>query len=100
MCGVALSTINKLQNLPENHVLDSCPRCNRPFEWMQMNRDGLSIPWPRRANARFCSFSGRRLQHASPLDWLEHGGNSTKSSCQIDKNGKMFGLPTMMMNMF
>ncbi|MEC7985277.1 MAG: hypothetical protein VX278_08940 [Myxococcota bacterium] len=93
-CGAVLGTINKFQHLPENHVLDICKSCGRPFEWMQMNRNGVSIPWPRKANARFCSFSGRRLQHASPLDWLEHGGNSTKSSSQVDKHGYLFGLPT------
>ena len=78
----------------EKKQIGLCKSCGRTFEWLVIQtEDGVPLPWPRRPNAMFCSYSGRRLIEYSSVEWNEHGGSSARSSCLNDLQGEIFGIP-------
>jgi hypothetical protein len=76
-------------------VLCWCRHCERPYEstLLPPADAGPPVEWTRRPESAFCTFTGARLQGASPLDWAETGGDPGRSSCLDDPRGNVFGPP-------
>ncbi len=72
-----------------------CKHCERPYEstLLRPADAGPPVEWTRRPESAYCTFTGAPLLAASPLDWVEAGGDPGHSSCLDDPRGNLFGLP-------
>jgi hypothetical protein len=88
-CGV------RVEPTLEDKVLCWCQACSRPYEAvLHAPADGgPPVEWTLRASCGFDTFTGRKIQRYSALDWSEAGGEPGRSSCADDPHGTLFGAP-------
>jgi|GEM_PF-5553661 len=82
--------------IEEHHssMVDLCAVCEHPFEWYNIQlSSGKGIPWVRRAEQRFCTFTGDEMQGVSLLESREVGQSSFRNSSVYDPQCRIFGFP-------
>ena len=89
----------KLRELPKSdEALYLCARCERPFEVVRLPMAasvGGASPWTaRRARSAFCTRSGKKINHASVLDFAGAGGGPARGNSARDEAGALFGQPS------
>ncbi|MED5372434.1 MAG: hypothetical protein VX899_15545 [Myxococcota bacterium] len=72
-----------------------CPRCERPYATSlePPSQGGAPVEWSLCPTSLFHTFTGRRLEGYSPVDWPEASGGPERSGCADDPRGSVFGAP-------